>query len=306
MCFIRGVRSVELVATNFEEAAKFYEGVWGLRPVDVARGTAAVSRHRSLPPHPRPASRRAAGAAAHRVRRGGPPGRRRLHRAVVASGCRNVARAGAACHRRRRLWLRLQGSGRPQPRFRDRMRGSRRRAGSAGPAAQDRARQSQQPATSMRASGSSPTTLGLRQIDENAPLWFLHCDGPRSLVDRARQDQPADPQSRRLRDARLRLRHARHRADEGQRLSRRVGSRDATGRATTCSPISAARTRCRSSTPSEVLQVDDSYVPRGSDYWKFPPGRSDHWGITQPRSARYYRVQRLFGFTEDGYRLAVT
>ncbi len=54
---------------------------------------------------------------------------------------------------------------------------------------------------------------------------------------------------------------------------------------------------------SDVLQIDDRYVPRGSDYWKFPPGRSDHWGITQPRSARYYRVQRLFGFTEDGYRL---
>jgi catechol 2,3-dioxygenase len=53
----------------------------------------------------------------------------------------------------------------------------------------------------------------------------------------------------------------------------------------------------------DVLQIDDSYVPRGSDYWKFPGGRSDHWGITQPRSARYYRVQRLFGFTEDGYRL---
>ena len=54
---------------------------------------------------------------------------------------------------------------------------------------------------------------------------------------------------------------------------------------------------------SEVLQVDDGYVARGSDYWKFPPGRSDQWGITQPRSARYYRVQRLFGFTDDGWRL---
>jgi catechol 2,3-dioxygenase-like lactoylglutathione lyase family enzyme len=54
---------------------------------------------------------------------------------------------------------------------------------------------------------------------------------------------------------------------------------------------------------SEVLQVDDGYVARGSDYWKFPPGRSDQWGITQPRSARYYRVQRLFGFTEDGWRV---
>ena len=51
---------------------------------------------------------------------------------------------------------------------------------------------------------------------------------------------------------------------------------------------------------AEVLQVDDSYQPRPSTYWKFAPGRSDQWGITQPRSARYYRVQRLFGFTADG------
>ena len=55
---------------------------------------------------------------------------------------------------------------------------------------------------------------------------------------------------------------------------------------------------------AEVLQIDDSYVPRGSDYWKFPQGRGDHWGITQPRSARYFRVQRLFHFTADGWRVS--
>ncbi len=55
---------------------------------------------------------------------------------------------------------------------------------------------------------------------------------------------------------------------------------------------------------AEVQQVHDSYQPRPSEYWKFKPGRSDQWGITQPRSARYYRVQRLFGFTADGDRLA--
>jgi hypothetical protein len=65
--------------------------------------------------------------------------------------------------------------------------------------------------------------------------------------------------------------------------------------------ISAAQTSCRSN--ASRTQIDDSYVPRGSDYWKFPPGRSDHWGVTQPRSARYHRVQRLFNFTPDGYRL---
>ena len=33
-CFVRGVRSVELVASNLEEAARFYETVWGLTAVE--------------------------------------------------------------------------------------------------------------------------------------------------------------------------------------------------------------------------------------------------------------------------------
>jgi catechol 2,3-dioxygenase len=36
-------------------------------------------------------------------------------------------------------------------------------------------------------------------------------------------------------------------------------------------------------------------------YW-FPPGRSDQWGITQPRSARYYRAAAV-RIHDDGWRL---
>ncbi len=53
---------------------------------------------------------------------------------------------------------------------------------------------------------------------------------------------------------------------------------------------------------TEVLQIDDSYVPRGPDHWKFPPGRSDQWGITQPQTKRLARIQELFRFTADGHR----
>ncbi|MBV8915168.1 MAG: VOC family protein [Acetobacteraceae bacterium] len=35
---------------------------------------------------------------------------------------------------------------------------------------------------------------------------------------------------------------------------------------------------------AEVLQVDDDYVVRGPDEWKWPPGRTDHWGIAPPKS----------------------
>jgi catechol 2,3-dioxygenase-like lactoylglutathione lyase family enzyme len=54
---------------------------------------------------------------------------------------------------------------------------------------------------------------------------------------------------------------------------------------------------------AEVDQVDDGYVPRGPDHWRFPPGRSDQWGITGPRSARLLRLWTMWRFSEDGWRL---
>ena len=53
---------------------------------------------------------------------------------------------------------------------------------------------------------------------------------------------------------------------------------------------------------SEVLQIDDSYQPHGPEFWKFPPGRSDQWGVTNPPTARLGRIQQLFGFSADGFR----
>jgi len=54
---------------------------------------------------------------------------------------------------------------------------------------------------------------------------------------------------------------------------------------------------------AEVMQIDDSYVVRGPDYWRFPSGRSDQWGVTGPRSARLLRLWTMFRFSEDGWRL---
>jgi catechol 2,3-dioxygenase-like lactoylglutathione lyase family enzyme len=54
---------------------------------------------------------------------------------------------------------------------------------------------------------------------------------------------------------------------------------------------------------AEVDQIDDTYEPRGPDYWRFPPGRSDRWGVTGPRSQRLWRLWTMFGFSADGHRL---
>jgi hypothetical protein len=92
-CLIRGVRSVDLGATNFEEAHKFYEGVWNLRPVE-ARDGARLYRgtwpyHHILGLHrgARPAVIRIAFDVVDRKAVDA------LYRAVVASGCRHVSDA---------------------------------------------------------------------------------------------------------------------------------------------------------------------------------------------------------------------
>ena len=47
---------------------------------------------------------------------------------------------------------------------------------------------------------------------------------------------------------------------------------------------------------AEVLQVDDSYVPRGPDQWTWPKGITDHWGIAPPKSDRVKQAQVAIRF----------
>ena len=53
----------------------------------------------------------------------------------------------------------------------------------------------------------------------------------------------------------------------------------------------------------EMLQIDESYVPHGPEYWRWPQGRLDQWGVTPPHTARWMRIQNLFEFTPDAFRL---
>jgi catechol 2,3-dioxygenase len=47
---------------------------------------------------------------------------------------------------------------------------------------------------------------------------------------------------------------------------------------------------------AEVLQVDDSYIPRGPADWTWPAGRTDHWGIAPPKPDRVKQAQLAIGF----------
>jgi catechol-2,3-dioxygenase len=50
---------------------------------------------------------------------------------------------------------------------------------------------------------------------------------------------------------------------------------------------------------ADVEQVDDSYIARGPDDWKWPPGRVDQWGISLPPSAKLKEAQRQIAFSKD-------
>jgi catechol 2,3-dioxygenase len=47
---------------------------------------------------------------------------------------------------------------------------------------------------------------------------------------------------------------------------------------------------------AEVLQVDDTYLPRGPADWTWPPGRTDQWGIAPPKSERLKHAQQAIMF----------
>lgn len=47
---------------------------------------------------------------------------------------------------------------------------------------------------------------------------------------------------------------------------------------------------------AEVEQVDASYQPHGPDYWKWPPGRLDHWGIATGPTPTLKEAQRKVFF----------
>ena len=48
---------------------------------------------------------------------------------------------------------------------------------------------------------------------------------------------------------------------------------------------------------AEVEQVGDDYVVHGPEYWKWPPGRMDQWGIATPPTEQMHAAQQKVGFS---------
>lgn len=299
-CLIRGVRSVELIATNIDEAARFYETVWHLTPVDGSndaryfRGTAGhhhiVGLHRGA----QPAVARIVFDVADRT------GVEALHRAVTAAGCAATAPAPLA------LAGRGYGFGCKDPDGRNLAFACDAADHADCNDAADRPRNIVHVNLNACDYDGSVSffakTLGFRVIDENAPLTFLHCDSTDhcSIVMCNLKLSTLNHIAFDLPDYNSVMRGIGRMKDNGYPTEWGPG-RHGPGNnvfAYFCGPDEVPLEYA-----AEVQQVDDSYQPRGSDYWKFSAGRSEQWGITAPRSPRYYRVQRLFGFTADGWRV---
>ncbi|HUD87772.1 MAG TPA: VOC family protein [Xanthobacteraceae bacterium] len=299
-CLVRGVRSVELVATNIDEAARFYETVWNLRCVETRndaryfRGTGAYHHILALHRGAQPAVVRIVFDVADRR------GVDALHRAIIAAGCAAstpapLAVAGGG-----------YGFGCKDPDGRNLAFVC---------AAADHADAADQPDRPRRivhvnlnardydaSIGFFTAALGFRVIDENAPLSFLHgANADHCSIVMANTKLPTlNHIAFDLPDFDSVMRGMGRMKDNGYPIEWGPG-RHGPGNnvfAYFCGPDEVPLEYA-----AEVQQIDGSYAPRGSDYWKFAAGRSEQWGITAPRSARYYRVQRLFGFTADGDRI---
>ena len=299
-CLVRGVRSVALVATNIDEASRFYETVWHLQRVETRndaryfRGTAHYHHVLALHRGAQPAVVRIVFDVADR------PAVEQLHRKISAAGARPAMPAnlstpgggyGFACR---------DPDGRNLAFVCD-------AADHADTADQpDRPRKIVHVNLNARDAAGSidffTCALGFRVVDENAPLTFLRCASPdHCSIVMAKTDLPTlNHIAFDLPDFDSVMRGMGRMKDNGYPIEWGPG-RHGPGNnvfAYFCGPDEVPLEYA-----AEVAQIDDSYVPRGSDFWKFAAGRSEQWGITAPRSARYYRVQRLFGFTVDGDRL---
>src|SRR5271156_6458532 len=171
---IRGVRSVELVASNLDEAARFYENVWQLALVErrnnahYFRGTGGYHHVLALHGGAQPAVVRIVFDVADRA------GVDALHQQISAAGGKpnapaKLVTAGGG-----------YGFGCKDPDGRNLafVCGVADHAGAAD--APDRPRKIVHVNLNARDFDATLAfftgALGFRVIDDNAPLWFLHCD----------------------------------------------------------------------------------------------------------------------------------
>jgi catechol-2,3-dioxygenase len=144
--------------------------------------------------------------------------------------------------------------------------------------------------------------LGFTVIDETSALIFFHCDSsdhssmvlcktPQATLNHVAFEMP---------DLDSMMRGAGRMRDHGYPIEWGVGRHGPSGNVFA---YFAGPEEFPIEYTSEVLQVDDSYVPHGPEFWRWPPGRADQWGVTNPQTPRWKRIQEMFTYAPDAYRL---
>ncbi len=144
--------------------------------------------------------------------------------------------------------------------------------------------------------------LGFRIVDKTGALWFFHCDNTdhNSIVMGPARGSTLNHVAFEMPDLDSTMRGAGRMRDHGYPIEWGVGRH---GAGNNVFAYFAGPEEFPLEYTGEVLQIDDTYQPHGPDYWKWPPGRLDQWGVTPPHTARWKRIQDMVGFTPDGWRL---
>ena len=297
---IRGIRSVEIGVANLETACRFYEEVWHLTPVaeGCLRGTSRHHHILRLHATGAPCLVRIVFEVADRAAVDA------LHaRVAAAEGVRAVEAPGAVA-----LPGGGYGFGCRDPEGRN-LAFVCEAGGDVADRADvpDRVRKVAHVNVNVAALAATlrffTEVLGFRIIDESI-YYFLHCDSSdhSSMVISKSGGATLNHIAFELPSLEDVMRGAGRMRDAGYPIEWGVGRH---GAADNVLAYFAGPDEFPIEYTADVLQVDETYVPHGPDYWKFPPGRSDQWGVTNPRSSRLARLQTMFVFNETGWQITV-
>jgi catechol 2,3-dioxygenase len=144
--------------------------------------------------------------------------------------------------------------------------------------------------------------LGFTLIDETAALWFMHCDSTdhSSMVIGPAKLPTLNHVAFEMPDLDSTMRGAGRMRDSGYPIEWGVGRH---GAGDNVFAYFAGPEEFPLEYTGEVLQIDDSYTPNGPEYWKWPPGRLDQWGVTPPHTARWKRIQDMVLFADGQWRV---
>lgn len=142
--------------------------------------------------------------------------------------------------------------------------------------------------------------LGFRLIDETVQLLFMHCDNRdhNSLVISKDSRSTVNHVAFECPDIDSVMRGAGRMRDNGYPIEWGIGRH---GAGNNVFAYFAGPEEFPIELTGDVMQIGPDYQYHGPEHWKWPPGRADQWGITAPHTARWKRIQDMFGFSEDGH-----